>query len=138
MSLISKLQQQQDTEVSGLDLSPLLDVVFILLIFFIVSTVFVRESGVDVDKPESVTASELERTSIIIAITAQGEVYQGGNRIGLEGVRAVVEQLQSEEPRPVVLQTDKTVPAEQIVRVIDEVKLAGAETVSIATLANTR
>jgi len=138
MSLISKLQQQQETEVSGLDLSPLLDVVFILLIFFIVSTVFVRESGVDVDKPESVAASELERASIIIAITAQGEVYQGGSRIGLEGVRTVVEQLQSEEPRPVVLQTDKTVPAEQIVRVIDEVKLAGAETVSIATLTNTR
>lgn len=133
MSLLTKLKAHNEESISGIDLSPLLDVVFILLIFFIVSTVFVRESGVNVDKPESVTAKELERTSILIAITRNGEVVYDGSNIGVGGVRATVEQLLRNQTRPVVLQTDKTVPAELLVNVIDQVKLAGADNVSIAT-----
>lgn len=136
MSLLTKLKTQNEEPINGIDLSPLLDVVFILLIFFIVSTVFVRESGVNVDKPESVTAKELERTSILIAITRSGQIVYDGSNIGVGGVRATVEQLLREQSRPVVLQTDKTVPAELLVNVIDQVKLAGADSVSIATAAN--
>lgn len=136
MSLLTKLKTQNEEPISGIDLSPLLDVVFILLIFFIVSTVFVRESGVNVDKPESVTAKELERTSILIAITRSGQIVYDGNNIGVGGVRATIEQLLRDQSRPVVLQTDKTVPAELLVNVIDQVKLAGADSVSIATAAN--
>ena len=86
MSLLTKLRTQNEEPINGIDLSPLLDVVFILLIFFIVSTVFVRESGVNVDKPESVTAKELERTSILIAITRSGQIVYDGNNIGVGGV----------------------------------------------------
>lgn len=136
MSLLTKLKTQNEEPINGIDLSPLLDVVFILLIFFIVSTVFVRESGVNVDKPESVTAKELERTSILIAITRSGQIVYDGNNIGVGGVRATVEQLLRDQSRPVVLQTDKTVPAELLVNVIDQVKLAGADSVSIATAVN--
>ncbi|PWW36970.1 outer membrane transport energization protein ExbD [Idiomarina loihiensis] len=136
MSLLTKLKTQNEEPINGIDLSPLLDVVFILLIFFIVSTVFVRESGVNVDKPESVTAKELERTSILIAITRSGQIIYDGNNIGVSGVRATIEQLLRDQSRPVVLQTDKTVPAELLVNVIDQVKLAGADSVSIATAIN--
>jgi len=136
VSLLKKLETPADEGITGLDLSPLLDVVFILLIFFIVSTVFVRESGVDVDKPEAVTARQLERSSVLIAITRDGDVVHDGSRIGVSGVRGTVEQLLRNEPRPVVLQTDKAVPAELLVNVIDQVKLAGAEQISIATAAD--
>ena len=136
MSLLTKLKTQNEEPINGIDLSPLLDVVFILLIFFIVSTVFVRESRVNVDKPESVTAKELERTSILITITRSGQIVYDGNNIGVGGVRATIEQLLRDQSRPVVLQTDKTVPAELLVNVIDQVKLAGADSVSIATAAN--
>lgn len=126
-----RLEQQQQ----GIDMSPLLDVVFILLIFFIVTTVFVRETGVDVDKPQAVSASQLEQLVILIAITDQGAVYYDGSNIGVDGVQATVEQLLRERTRPVVLQVDKNVAAELLVKVLDAAKLAGASQVSLATVA---
>lgn len=135
MSLMDKLQQDDEEQGQGIDMSPLLDVVFILLIFFIVSTVFVRETGVEVDKPEAVTAQNLEQEAILIALTSQGEVVYDGANIGVAGVRHVVEPLQRGQPRAVVLQTDKQVAAELLVAVIDQAKLAGAGSISIATVA---
>ena len=127
-----RLEQQQQ----GIDMSPLLDVVFILLIFFIVTTVFVRETGVEVDKPQAVSASQLQQLVILIAITDNGEVFYDGSSIGVAGVQATVEQLLRDQVRPVVLQVDKTVPTELLVQVLDAAKLAGASQVSLATVAN--
>ncbi len=121
-------QQQTDT----IDMSPLLDVVFILLIFFIVTTVFVKETGVKVDKPQAISAQRLEQTVILLAITADGKVVYDGNHIGVAGVRGTIEQLQNDKERAVVIQADKTVPAELLLEVIDEAKLAGAKTVNLA------
>ena len=117
-----------------IDMSPLLDVVFILLIFFIVTTVFVKETGVDVDKPQAISAQRLEQTTILLAITNAGEVYYDGSHIGVAGVRGTIEQLLQEDERPVVVQADKTVPTELLLNVIDEAKLAGVEKISIAAL----
>ena len=131
----SRLQQrleQQPTQ--GIDMSPLLDVVFILLIFFIVTTVFVRETGVEVDKPQALSATTLEQNVILIAITANGDVVYDGSNIGVAGVRSTVAQVQQRGPRPVVIQADKQVEAERLLQVIDEAKLAGAQSVSIAAL----
>ncbi|MBC3764775.1 ExbD/TolR family protein [Neptunicella marina] len=128
--LKQQLEQQQQ---NGIDMSPLLDVVFILLIFFIVTTVFVRETGVEVDKPQSITAQQLEQTVILLAITDDGQVYYDGNNIGVAGIRGTLEQLLQTDDRPVVIQTDKNVAAQQLVEVIDEVKLAGAKVVNLAT-----
>ncbi|WP_438863613.1 ExbD/TolR family protein [Neptunicella sp.] len=128
--LKQQLEQQQQ---SGIDMSPLLDVVFILLIFFIVTTVFVRETGVEVDKPQSITAQQLEQTVILLAITDDGQVYYDGNNIGVAGIRGTLEQLLQADDRPVVIQADKNVAAQQLVEVIDEVKLAGAKVVNLAT-----
>jgi biopolymer transport protein ExbD len=134
MSIINKLKQQQEEAFTGIDMSPLLDVVFILLIFFIVSTVFVSETGVEVDKPQSISADQLEKTAILIAITQQGNVIYDGAQIGVSGVRRTVEQLLSRDERPVVIQTDKRVPAELLVEVIDQAKLGGSASISIATV----
>ena len=128
--LKQRLEQQTNHQI---DMSPLLDVVFILLIFFIVTTVFVRESGVDVDKPQSVSASRLEQQVIFLAITANQQVYFDGSQIGVAGVRSSVEQMLKQQQRPVVIQADKTVPTELLVQVIDEAKLAGAAQVNLAT-----
>lgn len=121
-----------DPETTDINISPLIDMVFILLIFFIVTTVFVEETGVDVRRPEAASAADLERQSILIAITASGEVYYGGEEIGVSGVRLAVRRLLQEEAMPVILQVDEDAAAGIVVRVIDQAKLGGAETISIA------
>jgi biopolymer transport protein ExbD len=117
----------------GIDMSPMIDCVFILLIFFIVTTTFVEETGVEVDKPQAASAARLEKTSILIAITAKGEVVYGGREIGIGGVQPLVKRMLQQEEVPVILQADKAVPSGLLVRVLDEVKLAGATKVSIAS-----
>jgi biopolymer transport protein ExbD len=117
-----------------INMSPLIDMVFILLIFFIVTTVFVEETGVEITKPEAATQMDLERNSILIAITANGNVVYGGREIGINGVRAQVRRLVQEDPRmPVIIQADESVPTRTLVRVLDEAKLGGAISVSIST-----
>ena len=130
----SSLQQRLEQQQQHIDLSPLLDVVFILLIFFIVTTVFVKETGVEVDKPQAISTQKLERNVIMLAITNAGEVIYDGNNIGVAGVRNTVSQLLAQREQAVVIQADKQVPTELLVQVLDESKLAGAVTVNIATI----
>ena len=120
-------------EVSDINISPLIDMVFILLIFFIVTTTFVEESGVDVDKPQAASARALDKNSIILAITNKGQVVYGGKEIGIGGVRALVRRLTQQDNTPVIIQADQAAPAGLLVRVIDEAKLGGAQIVSIAS-----
>ena len=117
---------------SGIDISPLIDCVFILLIFFIVTTTFVEETGVEVDRPQAASASQLEKTSILIALTAKGEVVYAKRDIGISGVQPLVKRMLQKEDIPVIVQADSSAPAGLMVRVIDEAKLAGATKVSIA------
>ena len=117
----------------GIDMSPLIDCVFILLIFFIVTTVFVEETGVEVDKPQAASATQLEKTSILIALTGNGEVVYGGRDIGVHGVQATVRRLIQKEDIPVIIQADRVSQAGLLVRIIGEAKLAGATKVSVAT-----
>lgn len=123
----------QDEGSDEINISPLIDMVFILLIFFIVTTVFVEETGVDVNKPQAASAIDLERNSILIAITENQRVIYGGREIGPAGVRATVRRLTQREQMPVIIQADRTVPTELLVRVIDEAKLAGAHSVNVST-----
>jgi biopolymer transport protein ExbD len=118
---------------SGIDISPLIDCVFILLIFFIVTTTFVEETGVEVDKPQAASASQLEKTSILIALTEKGEVVYGGREIGISGVQPLVKRMLQKEDVPVIIQADKSSQSGLLVRVIDEAKLGGAAKVSVAT-----
>lgn len=117
-----------------INISPLIDMVFILLIFFIVTTVFVEETGVEITKPQAASQINLEKNSILIAITANNNVVYGGRDIGVSGVRAIVRRLVTEDPNmPVIIQADENVPTRLLVRVLDEAKLAGAVSVNIST-----
>jgi biopolymer transport protein ExbD len=129
-SIEHKLEEAKGQDI---DLAPLLDVVFILLIFFIVTTAFVRETGVDVEKPTAVSTQKLQKSIYLIAITAAGEVFYGGTNIGVDGIRATLMQLNRTNPRPLVIQADKSVSTELLVKVIDQAKLAGVANVNIAT-----
>lgn len=117
----------------GIDMSPMIDCVFILLIFFIVTTTFVEETGIEVDKPQAASSVRLEKTSILIALTANGAVVYGGREIGMSGVQPLVRRMLQKEDVPVIVQADAAAPAGLLVRVIDEAKLAGAQKVSVAT-----
>lgn len=119
-----------------INISPLIDIVFILLIFFIVTTVFVEETGVDIEKPRAATQKDLDKNSILVAITPEGKVYYGGNEIGVGGVRPVVARLIRQQEQPVIIQADRQTPTETTVAVLDEAKLAGAAKVFVSTVKN--
>lgn len=121
-----------EKETAEINLSPLIDMIFILLIFFIVTTVFVEETGVDVAKPEATSARNLDQESIQIAVTATGQVIYGGQEIGLQGVRPIIRRLVEREELPVIIQVDENAAAGMIVKVIDEAKLGGAGSISIS------
>ena len=114
------------------NMSPLIDCVFLLLIFFIVTTVFVEETGVEVDKPMAASAVDLEKQSVMIAITAAGELRFGGREIPLQSLRGLVKRQLKSPETPVILLADGAVPTRLLVEVMDECKLAGAANVSVA------
>lgn len=119
---------------STVDISPLIDVVFLLLIFFIVTTVFVKETGIEVSKPRAASAQDLQKRALLLAVTDEGRVWHGGREIGMDGVRAVVSARMEEDPEiPVVIRADANAPTEDTVEAVDAAKLAGANSVSLAT-----
>ena len=115
-----------------INISPLIDMVFLLLIFFVVTTAFIEETGVEVKKPTAASAKVLEKKSILLAVTQEGKIYYGGREIGLNGVRGLISRLLKEEQRPVIIIADENSRTGIVVDVIDECKLAGAKNVSIA------
>lgn len=117
---------------ADINMSPLIDMVFLLLIFFMVTTVFVEETGVDVQKPSAASAEDLEKNSIMIAVTREGQVVYGGRQVGVNGVRGLVSRLRQARDMPVILLADQSAEAGLVVDVIDECKLGGAQQVSIA------
>jgi len=128
----SILQTRSDEGVD-VNMSPLIDCVFLLLIFFIVTTVFVEETGVEIQKPQAASAADLEKQSILIALTSDGRVMYGGREIGVAGVRGVVARQLREKEAPVIILSDAEARTAALVDIIDEAKLAGARQVSIAT-----
>lgn len=119
-----------------IDLSSMIDCVFILLIFFIVSTVFVEETGVTVNKPDVGGASALEKNSILLAVTSENKVYYGGESIGTQGVISKIKPLLVETPDiPVIIQGDKDASHGLVQQVHGQAILAGAmkEKISIST-----
>ncbi len=125
--------ESEDNSEGGIDMSPLLDCVFILLIFFIVTTTFVEETGVEVDKPQASSAVRLEKNSILIALTKNGEIVYGGREIGAQGVRPLVKRMLAQEDLPVIIQADRDSSSGMLVRIIDEAKLGGATKVSVSS-----
>ncbi len=122
-------------EESGFDMTPMLDIVFIMLIFFIVTTSFVKEAGVDVSRPSAQTAERKERGNILIAITADDQVWIDKRQIDLRAVRANVERLHAENPEGgVIIQADEASRNGTLISVIDQARLAGVTNVSVAAV----
>ena len=128
-------QAVEDTEEPNI--TPMLDVVFILLIFFIVTANFIKEPGLEINRPDSETSEITENEAILIAIGAAGEIYMDGRRIDVRQVKANVIRLIAENPQgSVVIQADVKSTAEKIVAVMDEVREAGVVDISIASEPN--
>ncbi len=119
---------------TDINISPLIDMVFILLIFFIVTTSFVKETGITVEKPSAATAEQLKNQSIMIGITASGEVFHNGKKTNLLSLRAIVKrELVGQADKPVIIIADEDSRNSTLVDVIDECKLAGAKKISLAS-----
>ena len=119
---------------SEIDLTPMLDVVFIMLIFFIVTATFIKEPGVDVDRPETLMADLVKNQKILIAITADDEIWFDKRMLENHQVRSAIEKMHSENPKgAVVIQADKNSTAEMVALVIDAAKKAGVTAISLAT-----
>ena len=121
-------------EEAQINLSPMIDCIFILLIFFIVTTVFIEEPGVEVFKPDATVDADLEKNSIIIAISADNKVVYGGRELGIAGVGARVRQLLNKDSLPVIIQADAAADHGVFSDVWSEVKNAGAKKISLSTL----
>jgi biopolymer transport protein ExbD len=118
----------------GIDMTPMLDIVFIMLIFFIVTTSFIRESGIDVNRPKASTASEQKNASLLVAIRPNGEIWIDKRSVDVRAVRANIEKLRAENPQgSVVIQADRDARTGLLIKVMDQIRLAGVENVSIAT-----
>jgi biopolymer transport protein ExbD len=123
-------EPEVETEIN---LSSMIDCIFILLIFFIVTTVFVEEPGVEVVRPDAQIDAPLEKNSIIIAITADNKVVYGGKEVGVGGVGARVRQLVSRSDLPVIIEADVHAEHGVFSAVWSEVKSAGAKKISVST-----
>jgi len=122
-----------DEEEQEINITPMLDVVFIMLIFFIVTASFVKESGIDVNKPEAQTSEAKEKANILIAIDAAGEIWIDRRQIDPRAVRANIERLHAENPQgTVVIQADEDARTGVLVQVMDAARLAGVYDVAIA------
>lgn len=133
-----RLSISGSSEESGIELTPMLDVVFIMLIFFIVTTSFVKESGIEVSRPNAATAEKQERASIFIAIDSEGQIWLRKRRLAVDAVRANIEKLHAESPEgTVVIQADKRSETGILVKVMDQVRLAGVKNISVAASGST-
>ncbi len=127
-------QNLVDEEEAAIDLTPMLDVVFIMLIFFIVTASFVKEAGIDVNRPEASTAVNKDRANILVAISDSNEIWINKRRVDERAVQANIERLYAENPQgSVVIQADKKATTDTLIKVMDASRAAGVFDVSIAT-----
>jgi biopolymer transport protein ExbD len=124
---------QNDANGVQVNLTPLIDMVFILLIFFIVTASFVKESGIDVERPTAHTTARKERGNIIIGVTEAGEIWIDKQQTDIRMLRAHVERMKAEHPEAsVVILADRETKTGIVVQAMDQARLAGVSQVSIA------
>jgi biopolymer transport protein ExbD len=127
-------RHEEESEETGIDLAPMLDFVLNLLIFFIITTSFVKEAGIVVNKEEALTAESQESGNILIAIRPNGDIWMDKRRVDIREVRPAIERLHVERPEDtVVIIADKEAQTGMLTQVMDQVKLGGVSEVSIAT-----
>ena len=128
-----RLHTREEGGAAAINLTPLIDMVFILLIFFAVNSTFVKFPGVDVEQPVARTATVQQASTILIAVTAAGEVWIDKKKVDVRRLRGVVEQMLVESPdASVVVLSDEDARTGVVVEVIDQARLAGAAKVALA------
>ena len=126
-----------DEEENEINLTPMLDVVFIMLIFFIVTASFIKEAGIDVNRPEAVTAVSMEDASILIAISANDEIWIDRKQVDPRAVRSSIERMHAENPKgSIVIQADEESTNEMLTVVLEAAKQAGVSNVAISAIAD--
>tara|TARA_Y100000588_G_C13711301_1_gene693062 strand:+ start:137 stop:541 length:405 start_codon:yes stop_codon:yes gene_type:complete len=130
MSLRRRSLDEERSE--SINVSPLIDVVFILLIFFIVSATFVSVPGVEVKRPEARTAKSLQKNSVLFALSEKDEIFHAGKRVSLEEIPRLIEIASKNRPKPVVIQVDKWADASLMSEVVAKARRS-APSISIAT-----
>ena len=126
-----RIKKQEEAEIN---ITPMLDIVFIMLIFFIVTTSFVKESGIDIQRPSAKTSEKKKQASILIAINQAGEIWIDRRRVDIRAVSSNIEKLKAESPEgSVVIQADKNALTDILVKVMDQVRMAGVKKISVAT-----
>ena len=129
----SPISQATEAE-EEISLTPMLDVVFILLIFFIVTANFIKEPGLEINRPDSDTAETQENAAILIAVGPTGEVWMDGRRIDVRQVKANVVKMLADNPKgSVVIQADEKAVADTIIKVMDGAREAGVSAISLAS-----
>lgn len=122
-----------EEEESGIDMTPMLDIVFILLIFFIVTASFVKETGVEINRPQARTATPKETANIKIAIDANDSIWLDRRKVDERSVKAILERMHLENPQgTLVVQADRRSTNDKLVRVMDAARSAGISSISIA------
>ena len=123
-------------DITQIDMTPLIDMVFILLIFFIVATSFVRESGVEVNRPQATSAVAREKVSMLIGITSAGRIFIEGHEIDIHNIKGRMNSFLAEVPGgSVVIVADKNCPTGTTIKVLDACRLAGVTNLSVAAKA---
>ena len=118
-----------------INMAPLIDMIFILLIFFLVTATFVKESGVEVRRPEAASAESKDTAGIFIAVTKDGDIFVDKNRVDLRSVRGIVEQFLLETPSgAVMIEADRESITGRMVQVLDQCRLAGADNIAVSTV----
>ena len=126
-------RRSREADESEVNVTPMLDVVFIMLIFFIVTASFVKEAGIEINRPSAATAQRKERGNILVAITESGQLWIDKRRVDARALRANIERLSAENPKAgVVIQADVNSKNGILVEVLDAARLAGIRDVSIA------
>ena len=125
--------EDEEIDSTDINLTPLIDMVFILLIFFVVTSSFVKESGIEVNRPSAQSAERQERGNIIISVTKNGEIWIDRRKVDINALRANVERLHAENPEgSVIVASDRDARTEVLVQALDQARLAGVANVSIA------
>jgi len=129
--IFSNIQNQE--EEASIDITPMLDVVFIMLIFFIVTASFIKETGIDVNRPQAATAVKKAKANILIAIDANNDIWIDRRQVDIRSVRPNIERLHAENPQgSVIIQADKESKTDTLIQVMDASRQAGVYNVSIA------
>lgn len=126
-------KQREEGEDAAIDMTPMLDIVFIMLIFFIVTTSFIKEAGVEINKPNAKSVFDQKKASIFVAVTADGDVWLDKRKVEVDSVRTNIERLLAEQASEiVVVQADEGAEHGKVVEVMDQIKAAGVNRIAIA------